>query len=336
MIVLVALVLCLSVLVFAHAGWVKLRTRLYRSRRTRARNELKSSIDAEGSDDAKSFDHLPRTDQIDLIVELSMNFEGPERDRFNALAIRGGLGAWAESRTSSRRWWRRLQGARLITILGANSPVMEKLLWDKNELIRAQAAEWVPSHPTPDRIARLIELLDDENRLCRNVAHDSLVNVGGLASEALEEFLSSHRGNSVEGALRVATHMADVRMLAPALALSADGHTLVRARVAELLGALGGAEAVAALNTLTADTEASVRTAAATSLGRLGQWNSALNLVSLLGDPNWETRKAAGLALKSFGSPGLVALRHSARSEDAIASEMAARLLVESSTRDGR
>ena len=93
LIVLVALVLSVSVLVFAHAGWVKLRARIYRSRRARARNELQSSIEAEGIEDAATFDRLPRTDQIDLIVEFSVNFEGPERDRLNALAIRAGLGA---------------------------------------------------------------------------------------------------------------------------------------------------------------------------------------------------------------------------------------------------
>jgi hypothetical protein len=322
----------LSALLFLLVGWTWLRVRLHRSVIATARHELRAAFvtGETGHSSVVSFRRLPIERKIDLVIELGASFVGKERDRLNSLAAREGLSEWAEKRASSKRWWRRLQGARLFSIIDADSHTMHLLLWDNHELVRAQAAEWVPSHPTPERISRLIELLTDPNRLCRFVAHDSLINLRESAVPALIESLSIEQGPRVVDALKVAKHMSDARLLSPAIKLSSDPYYPVRIAAVELLGALGGEQAVARLVSLVEDPESLVRAAAAETLGRLGHWNSAPKLVSLLGDEAWETRKASGLALVSLGNPGVVALRHSAKSNNKKASEMARRLLASS------
>ena len=83
---------------------------------------------------------LPLEDRTDLFAEIGQTLAGSEREKLKLLAARMGLVAWAKSKTESRSWSRRLQGARLITLLGADAPASSGLRWDKNESVRARAA----------------------------------------------------------------------------------------------------------------------------------------------------------------------------------------------------
>lgn len=320
----------------AHAGWLKWRQHHYTPILKRARGELQSLLFAQApaNHPTDSLEKLPLGDRIALIAEVARSLAGAERERLRSVAARTGLVDWAESNANSRVWWRRLRGARLITLLGSDSAVMSGLLWDKNEFVRSQAAEWVPDHPNSGLVARLLVLLNDEHKLCRFTAQNSLLRLGDFATPALVEYLSAHTGRRVVGALEVAAHLSDSRLLDPALSLCADTTPLVRARAAALLGALGGHGAVGRLNDLTKDPEHSVREASARALGHLSQWRSAPQMTVLLGDTSWNVRRAAALALTSLGSPGLVALNLAARNTDTNVSTIARRVLASLSAED--
>ncbi len=265
--------------------------------------------------------------QVRLLVDAARNLSGDRRERISMLAREAGLVDGARAWCHSRFWWRRLHGARLLTVLGHGEPVMPALLADPHPAVRAQAVEWAADHPTPGVIDALLYLLDDESGLTRYTVRDSLLRMGDAVIEPLVSCLSRHTSRQVEAALEVATGLADPRFLAPALA--ACSNRLPRARVlgATLLGAVGGRDGAKALMALLADPEPGVRASASQALGRLGYWPAAPRLAPLLRDLVWSVRREAGLALRAFGAPGVLYLRRLLSDDDPFAVDMARQIL---------
>jgi hypothetical protein len=84
---------------------------------------------------------LPVELRIALFSEFAGTLLGEERERLASLAQTTGLTAHAEARCRSRRWWLRLQGVRLLTLIGSNQEFLPVLLED--------------SDPEPKHMARL-------------------------------------------------------------------------------------------------------------------------------------------------------------------------------------
>jgi HEAT repeat protein len=297
---------------------------------------------------------LPVRLQIRLFTHLAPSLSGAKKQQLTALAHASGLLAWAATRCRSQWWWRRLQGARLFTLLGGGEHVVPVLFLDRAALVRAQAAEWAVEHPTPAVIKVLLLLLGDAESLCRFAAQDALVRLGPLVAEPLVHLLGVyHRVGhlwplrmtaGIETALEVAVGLADARFFSPALTLCHSATPGVRALAATLLGALGGREGVEVLTALldddvpevraaevlTAlldDDVPEVRAAAARALGKLRYWPAAAALATLLRDRAWDVRREVGLALRSLGPPGLLFLHRSLQDADRFAADMARHML---------
>ena len=118
---------------------------------------------------------LPVRLQIRLFTHLAPSLSGAKKQQLTELAHALGLLARAATRCRSQWWWRRLQGARLFTLLGGGEHVVPLLFLDRAALVRAQAAEWAVEHPTPAVINALLLLLGDAESLCRLAAQDALV-----------------------------------------------------------------------------------------------------------------------------------------------------------------
>jgi HEAT repeat protein len=155
----------------------------------------------------------------------------------------------------------------------------------------------------------LLGLLDDGHALCRVKAQDSLLRMGSVVKEPLHRYLISHPDSGVEAGLRVAAGLADQRFLPVAIHLCRDASPRVRILATELMGAVGGREAVDMLTRLLNGADPEVRAAAARALGKLGHWPAATTLVALLQDRRFEVRWEAGLALQALGAPGMLWLR---------------------------
>lgn len=270
---------------------------------------------------------LPRNVQIRLLGEFLRSLAGASRQRVQALGEQMGLIAFAERRCRSRFWWRRLDGARILTLCEAGEAVMMELFGDPHPMVRTQAAEWAATHPRPRVIHHLLDLLQDPQGLCRFTVQDSLLRIGLAAAEPLHHYLETHTGPDAESALRVAAGVAVPSFLGPALTLSTDPHPSVRARAADLLGGLGGRQAVDRLGALLADPDPGPRAAAARALGALGDWRSAPRVAELLRDPAWIVRRDAGLALRALGNPGTVLLRRALGDPDRFAADMARQVM---------
>jgi HEAT repeat protein len=259
--------------------------------------------------DLKWLGSLPVQLQIRLFTSILVRPTGLGRERITRVAQIIGLLSRVETLCGSPLWWRRLQGGRLFTLFGGGWEYMHTLLRDPHPLVRAQAAEWAVEHPHPGIINSLLGLLDDGHALCRVKAQDSLLRMGSVVKEPLHRYLISHPDSGVEAGLRVAVGVADQRFLPVALHLCRDASPRVRILATELMGAVGGREAVDMLTRLLNGADPEVRAAAARALGKLGHWPAATTLVALLQDRRFEVRWEAGLALQALGAPGMLWLR---------------------------
>lgn len=313
-------------LLVGHGAWVALRERVLGRRMAAARVALVSALQGGGGEqlaaEATLVRALPLTAQLRLLGDLAPSITGAQRQGLTEIAADAGLLERAARSCRSRRWKQRLRGARLFTLLGGGDAVVPALFDDPHPEVRAQAAAWAAGHATPEVVARLLEMLNDEQTLCRFTVRDSLLRIGRPALEQLACYLDTHSGVRALAALEVAVWLPDARLLDCALRLTGDELAGTRARAARLLGSLPGERAPEVLVGLLLDPSPEVRAAAARSLGRIHHWPAAAPLAEALGDSAWDVRLQAGLALRDLGSPGLLMLRRSKGAADRFAADM--------------
>ncbi|HEX8391272.1 MAG TPA: HEAT repeat domain-containing protein [Longimicrobium sp.] len=323
-------ILLLSLLVlFGHAWLAQRRERTWTVRMEQARRAL---LDVVRSGRTSRMGNaaiaaIPVRLQIRLLTELAPNLTGQSRAQLAVLAEQIGLVDAARRMAASRDWRDRLHGVRLLAGVGGGGELVPGLMDDPHPAVRAEAVEWAGTHPTPERVDRLVSLLPATDRYGAFVVRDSLLRAGEAAIAPLARYLDEHGGAEAEGALEVAAGLADPRFAAAAMRLCADPLPAVRARAAALAGAIGGEEAVGVLQRLAHDDDAEVRAAAAAALGRLGHWPSAPVIAALLRDRAWAVRSQSALALRSLGSPGLLYLRRGLTDEDPFAADIARQVL---------
>jgi HEAT repeat protein len=306
-----------------------LRRRRFAPRIATARVAVRDHLAGRESTEAQraELQALPTAIRIRLLADLGAALSGEGRERLTTLAVDLGLLAWAERACASRRWWRRLRGVRLLTLVGGGERFIPALLADADREVRAAAATWSADHPDPQTIGRLLELLGDGEPLVCFMAKNALLRMGPASVGPLAAHLSQVRGRELEGALEVAIGLAEPRLAAPARALVSDDSARVRSLAATLTAAVGGAQAVATVEGLVDDPAPAVRSAAVEGLGHLGHWPAGPAIAHALRDPAWEVRRQAALALRALGAPGLVLLRRALMDEDRYARDMARQLL---------
>jgi hypothetical protein len=306
-----------------------LRRRRFAPRVAKARAAVRDHLAGRNISEAQraELQALPTALRIRLLADLGAALSGDGRERLTALAGDLGLLAWAERRCATRRWWRRLRGVRLLTLVGGGNCSVPALLSDANREVRAAAATWSADHPDPQSIGRLVDLLGDSEPLVRFMAKNALLRIGRASVEPLSARLSHATGRELEGALEVAIGLAEPRLAAAARPLVSDDSARVRSLAATLTAAAGGADAVATVWALLDDPAPAVRAAALEGLGNLGYWPAGPAIADALRDPAWEVRRQAALALRALGAPGLVLLRRALMDDDRYARDMARQLL---------
>jgi HEAT repeat protein len=314
---------------FGHAAWLARRHRRQDPRLTRVAGALAAALDGHVAE-RYALDELaglPPAAQIGLFASVGQSLGGVQKQRLADVAAAIGLLDRAERWCRSRRWGRRLRGARLLTLLGGGEAVVAGLLDDPRPEVRAQAAQWAAEHPEPALVARLLAMLSDAEPLCHFTVKDSLARMGGACADPLLVYIVAAGGAPVPAALEVAAGVADARFLAPALDLCRSSDPRTRALAARLVAAVGGTEATDRLGELLTDPHPDVRAAAAKALGRLAHWPATAALATCLRDPSWEVRRAAAIALKAMGAVGVLLLRRALSDPDRFARDMARQVL---------
>lgn len=285
---------------------------------------LSAVVSGQGLDTIASvLEGLPVRLQIRLFLSLSRALTGDQRGHLAELANRVGITERAARQCRHRHWWKRLSGARLLTSLGSDHPIMRGLLTDPDPLVRAQAAEWAGDDPNGREIPKLLEMLGDPLGVCRFTAQESLVRIGNEAIDPLVEFFGSRGDVTPELALEVAAGIASPKLLDVTVPFASDERTEVRAMAARALGAIGGEAGLEPLVGLLHDPDPRPRAEAAKVLGIIGHWAAGPRLSELLRDRSFEVRREAGFALKAMGPPGELLLRRVADGSDSVASAMA-------------
>ena len=161
-------------------------------------------------------------------------------------------------------------------------------------------------NPTPENLATLRELLEEENRDLRVTALNSIVTLGvddaaDLAVAALEDEDAFVRATAAK-----LVGDQDDPALSGFLArvLREDSDALVRKRACQALARIAGDEAGPALIAALRDPDARVRLEAINGAKRVAPGQGSARLVELLAnDPMWEVRVRAASALSLAGDP---------------------------------
>ena len=313
-----------AVVYLAHGMWLS-ATRARRTERVvAAREALMLALAApEGHlAEHQSLRALPKPIQFEVLAELAQSLGGTMNERIGEAADALGLTVRAERRCGSPLWWRRLQAVQQLALVGRGDRVVPPLLADRDAHVRAAAAAWSSDHPEPPTLVALMGLLESD-RGSRFAVQDALLRLGDRAVPPVAGYLRVNDGEVVLPALRIAVGLASPTFMAPALRLAGDPSPRVRSAAADLLGAVGGEEAVGALVLLLADPIAPVRGAAARALARLDHWPAAARLADLLLDQDWAVRRDAALALRGLGPTGEMLLMQAARADIAPAAQIA-------------
>jgi HEAT repeat protein len=314
---------------FTHGIWLFVTQKRTRRQMKAARESLAQLL-TRGTINVEEIEALrliPRDVQVMVFLEISRNLTGTGKERLRFVAREVSLLDRARKLCESKRWTRRLHGARLLARMDVADPIVEKLLADPNPAVRAQAAEWAAAQPSTSVISAMLKMLADPATQARFAVQDAMLRMGSIVAEPLAAFLETHSGLPAESGLRVAESLAETRFLPAALRHSASEDAGVRIAATSLLGAIGGAAPGERLTELLKDTDSRVRAMAAHGLGRMQHWQAASQLAETLRDRAWRVRRDAALALRAIGAPGALFLRRALKGEDAFAADMAQQIL---------
>jgi HEAT repeat protein len=316
------------------AGWIVLfasgarsRWKGKRDRRLRAVRDVVAagvrprSLTDEGRE---TLGALSVADQRAVVLMLARNLKGEEKRWLTELAGELGLIAAALRLCGSKRWWRRLEGARLLTLLGGGGDRVLRMAEDPHPLVRGQVAKWCGSNPSSASLHTLAGMLGDREAASRYAVQDALVRLHGRAAPPLVEELSTVEDPVKAHTALVAARAVGDHSLAPVverLAGHASAH--VRAAAFQALGRTGVTGSISLVEAGLYDRAATVRAAAALALGELRHWPAGPSIVRHLQDPFWDVRLAAGRALLLTGPPGRLLLRRAMRDEDMFVRDMA-------------
>jgi hypothetical protein len=316
-------------LFFMHGVWLYLTEKRLLRLTTTARDILARLVTSAfiNVEDTESLKKLPHDVQVIAFLEISRNLSGAGKEKLRFIAAQVGLTDRARKLCESRFWTRRLRGARILSRLDVQDPLVEKLLADSHPALRAQAAEWAAAQPSVSVISAMLTLLADPATQARFAVQNALLRMGGVIAVPLAAFLETHSGRAVEAGLRVAESLAEPSFGKAALNLSRSEDAGIRVAAARLLGAIAGAPAAERLTELLRDDDSKVRAASAHSLGRMQHWQSASQLAECLRDPKWRVRRDAGLALRAIGAPGALFLRRALKGDDRFAADMSQQVL---------
>lgn len=321
----VVLLLFAVVMYFTHGVWLFLFQRrderlVGEARQRLARLLTRSTVETE---DIAILRKLPRRVQTAAFLEISQNITGTGKEKLRFIAGKIALLDRARALCHSKRWSKRLRGARILARMDVSDPLVEELLRDPHPAVRAQAAEWAAAHPSGSVVSEMLDMLADPATMARFAVEDALLRMGTVIVDPLVGFLATHSGQPAESGLRLAEALAGPPFLPAAVQFSSSDDASLRTNAANLLSAIGDASTTAILISMLSDSHAEVRAAAARGLGRMRHWPAASELAKSLCDSAWRVRRESALALRAVGAPGVLLLRRALKGSDAFAADMA-------------
>jgi len=229
----------------------------------------------------------------------------------------------------SRLWWSRAYGARAIGLIGElrGFESLLEALEDDHEEVRAAAVEGLGQLGDPRAIPPLLRALSDSTRFQQARVVESLGRLGPSVAPLLLASVRQEPDNAVLAA-EVLGMLGGAEAVSGLTAWTAAEDPRLRAAAIGSLGTIGLDERTFyfALRAL-ADPEPAVRAQAARAIGRSSREDAVPYLASCLED-EWQVAAHAARALRALGAAGLRALEARAHA-DGLPGDLARQMLWE-------
>ncbi len=251
-------------------------------------------------------------DAWERLVDTVRSAPGPNRD--------------LRRHVTSRLWWRRLLGARALSIIGGPDDLFlaKALVADSHPAVKLASISIARRIRDGRLLADVLNQAIVSRRVVRGYMFDTLVTARRELAPILERRLTVPKSVfELRDLIRLAGTLATPELLRPVLDLASHEDPEVRGGVARALGSFPHPESRTALLQLIRDEAWQVRTRAATSLGAIRAEEATGLLRGALRDHNWWVRLRAALALRQLGPEGLSELEAGAKDDDRFAREMA-------------
>jgi hypothetical protein len=271
---------------------------------------------------------LPRGTAIGYAALLARQTIPPEQRDELALALRGE--AWIASAVAqrhSRFWWRRLEAARALSLVGEakDREAVLALLDDSHPAVQIAAVSALLRVQDPELLGAVLDRVFAFPKVVRQYLTSALWHSRGRIGDVLRRrIFDGGEPFALAAWIDLAAAIDDPEAVAAAVAHQQHASPAVRRAVAEALRRRPARDTQQALERLVTDDEPSVREAAARSLGELGVSGSVPVLAPLLSDAVWTVRLQAAVSLAQTGERGRTALRNARAGQDRFAREMAA------------
>jgi len=226
----------------------------------------------------------------------------------------------------SRFWWRRLVGARMLSVLGSEEDLrtVRALITDRHPAVKVAAITILRRVHAPDLMALVLNEAIAAPAVVRQYFFDTLLAVGPALVPTLSERLRAPQSEKeIPALVRMAGEVGGPELLDSILPYAHHADLDVRAATARALGAYPHPRSREALVELLEDGDWQVRTRAATALGAIRALEARDALAAVLNDSNWWVRLRAAVALRQLGPAGVALLRTTQSSGDRFAAEMA-------------
>ncbi len=258
----------------------------------------------------RALEGLPTAAAVDALVEWASRLPV---ERWSILAQEIERRPWAarvRAGATSRRWWKRLQAARFLSVVAtaADAPLLARLVGDPHSAVHIAAAAALVRTADARVVTAALERLPDLGSTVQAyyaaMLRHAHVTVVPLLVERLTRVYDPALPRYAEFAGRLsATGLRDA-----ITTLAAHRNPEVRVQVARALGGFPHPQSVTVLGGLATDAAWEVRAQATRALGRIADPGTLAVLSARLTDAVWWVRLRAALALMRLGPSGRDAL----------------------------
>ena len=249
---------------------------------------------------------VPTPVAIDALVSWTARVSGERWQALAAAVERQGWARLVRANFRSWRWWKRLECARLLSVVARPTDTRRvlRLLADPHPAVHIAAVATLERVESPALIAAALEGLRRSPPTVQAYYAGMLRRARPLVIQQLLGHLSRTHRPGLVGLAEFAVRLRDPALREPLTGLATHADAEVRAQSARALGHFPHGHSISALRGLANDPEWPVRAQAARSLGMIADPTTLPTLVGLLRDVAWWVRLRAGLALTRFGPAG--------------------------------
>lgn len=236
---------------------------------------------------------------------------------------------WVEqalARASSKKWWKRLEAARLMAMVcdDADRELAARLVTDSHAAVASAATAAIRGCISAEFVRVIVDGLPMRPPAVRLQQCNALrAHAEGATNAAVSRLSGPATPAQLRAWIQLAEVLATPAALAAVIPHASHPHVEIRTGAARALRKCFSPESAAAVTRMVKDEDWRVRAAAARAVGALNANQAIPLLLDAMNDRAWWVRFRAGLALADLSHPGRAALDGVRNSPDPFARDMA-------------